>query len=71
MRGALITALCLWPVPALAVVDASDGLSPFEFEELVISAMTEAGVNRARPSGRGKPSPKTMGWPGSSGDSDG
>ena len=30
-----------------------------------------AGVNRARPPGRGNASPKTTGWPGSVGDSEG
>lgn len=45
IRGALISALCLWPVAAHSAVDAQDGLSPYEIEEIVVSALNAAGMS--------------------------
>ncbi len=62
IRNALITALCLCSVPALATVDASDGLTPREIEEIVISAMADAGVSGTPelPSARSFPACSTL-----------
>lgn len=45
IRALVILALCLWPATVLAAVDPSDGLTPGEIEEIVLSAMQEAGVS--------------------------